>query len=649
MKSHRLPDILLPAVLLLAFLAYYQGTSGYFQFDDTVNIVNNARLQIQSLDFSALLSAAFSGDAGLFSRPISVLSFAFNYYFSDGLNPMHMKLTNVVIHLFNGIAIYVLSQLLLHARNRHSNNQLSQSAIKWIGLAVAAGWLMHPLNLSGVLYIVQRMTSLASLFMFLGLAAYIHGRLKNLNGQSGWLWILSTFVIFTPLATFSKENGALLPLFALLTEVVFFRFESSDIASKRGLIALYVVCVLAPFGFAVIYTINHPGWIFGAYSIRDFTLAERCMTETRVLWLYLRLIIAPDIFVFGMHHDDIVISKGLLEPGTTILAIGGLIALASLAVACLKRHPVMAYGILLFLLGHSMESSFIPLEIAHEHRNYLPSFGPLFVLFYYLLHPLHHVQSRRVRHAFGALCILIFAGLTVQRSIEWGDPVQLKEKEAMRHPLSVRANLDIAYFYMHMPAASPIEAEEFYRDAYRHFAAAAEISPSDTLGLLGLINLQLRHSLPLEESWMPVLAKRIEAAPFSSSTANSIVDLNKCFLNKSCNPSPEVVETLIQAALRNPTLAGKPKARILLSWSYFLLQAKQQPNEAVKVAYQAIDANPGNLDIHTDFIAVLIGAGKPDEALVRIEIARKLDQLKTHSQNLNALQEKAKTARDRAK
>ena len=39
--------------------------------------------------------------------------------------------------------------------------------------------------------------------------------------------------------------------------------------------------------------------------------------------------------------------------------------------------PLVSFGIAWFLVGHGMESTFLPLEIVHEHRNYLPLFGIL--------------------------------------------------------------------------------------------------------------------------------------------------------------------------------------------------------------------------------------------------------------------------------
>ena len=37
-----------------------------------------------------------------------------------------------------------------------------------------------------------------------------------------------------------------------------------------------------------------------------------------------------------------------------------------------RRYPLLLLALLFFLVGHSMESTVIPLEMVYEHRNYLP-------------------------------------------------------------------------------------------------------------------------------------------------------------------------------------------------------------------------------------------------------------------------------------
>lgn len=645
MQRH-LPATLLLACLTLAFFVYFPGTSGYFIFDDTINIVDNTRIKIQSLDFQTLKQAALSGDAGMLGRPLSVLSFALDYYF-NGLSPYYFKLTNIVIHLFNGICVYALTFLILETCRQRDLTGFSQAYARWISLAVAAAWLLHPLNLTGVLYVVQRMTSLAALFTLLGLISYMHGRQQLESGKAGWGWILASFALFTPLAAFSKENGALLPVFMLLIEFIFFRFQAPTTGARRTLIALFGISVVLPFVALMVYSIVNPAWLTGGYRIRDFTLTERLMTEARVMWFYIQTIVAPNLSQLGMYHDDIPISKSLFEPASTFFACIGILLLAVLAFVFRKRHPIAAFGILFFLVGHSIESSVISLELVHEHRNYLPIYGLLLPLFYYLLYPLRHSQSLKARQILAVVFILVLAGLTFMRATQWGNPFLMKEMAAANHPNSIRANIDIGSLLAAMPAASQAQYDEYYRRAYEHFTKAASLSPADTSGLFGLIGLNSKHKLPIEESWVHALAGRIERYPFSPNTGNSLASLEKCMIISDCTHSPEIMETLLQAALRNPTLQGKAKTQVLFAWSDFLFRIKQNRDAAAKAAYEAAAAFPDDPEYQLVLIRMLISMGKTNEAKTQIERTRQRDKMQLYAPSLNELDEIITTLRQK--
>ncbi len=638
-----LPDILFLTSLALVFFVYFPGTSGSFLFDDISNIVENTHIRIQSLHLHAFRQATLSGDAGPLGRPLSVLSFALNYY-ANGLSPYHFKLTNIFIHLFNGICVYALTILILDICRQRGLTGCSQAYARWISLAVASAWLLHPLNLTGVLYVVQRMTSLAALFTLLGLISYVHGRQQLDFRKSGWGWILASFGLFTPLAIFSKENGALLPVFMLLIEFIFFRFQAPSTGARRKLIALFGISVLLPFVALMLYFMVNPAWLTGGFSTRDFTLTERLMTEARVMWFYMQNILAPDLSQLGMYHDDIPVSRSLFKPVSTFFACIGMLLLAVLAFLFRKRQPIATFGILFFLAGHSIESSVFALELVHEHRNYLPIYGLLFTLFYYLLYPLRHLQSLKARQILAAFFILALAGLTFMRATEWGNPSVMKLMAAANHPNSIRSNIELGALITATPASSQDQAEEYYRRAYEHFAKAASLSPADTLGLFGLIVLNSKHQLSIEESWVHALASRIESQPFSPNTANALASLEKCMITSDCSLSPDIMEALLHAALRNSTLQGRYKAQVLFAWSDFLFKVKKQPDAAVAQAYRAVDVNHQDLDNQIALINLLINMGKPIEAQTRISQTRQLDKISVHTNALNELEKQVTLA-----
>ncbi|MFZ6758707.1 hypothetical protein ACO0K9_15995 [Undibacterium sp. Ji50W] len=636
MIKNRFPILALFLILVLTFFVYQPGLSGYFMFDDSVNILENDKLRITSLNWLGLKQAAFSGTAGALGRPISMLSFALDYLVAEN-NPAQFKLTNLIIHLLNGICVFFFSTLLLKAHRTKFTSSIPLENAGWVSVCIAAAWLLHPLNLSGVLYVVQRMTSLSSLFCLLGLIFYVHGRLQMASNSKGWLYIFAAFFICTPLAIFSKENGALLPFFFFLTECIFFGFNA-PILSRKLLKTIYVCTLAIPLLGIAIFLALHPEWLSNTYKIRDFTLAERMLTEARIIWFYIRLVFVPDINVLGLFHDDISLSKDWLEPITTLPACLGILGLGIAGLVGYKRVPIAAYGILFFLVGHSLESSFIPLELIHEHRNYLPSFGLIFALMFYLFVPGKHNESMKIRSLLAIFILIMLGSISYLRAAQWGNAVEMKLKEVAHHPESNRANMDIAAFYAAMPATNQEEADDYYKQAYQFYAKAAELSASDTLGLMGLISLNANRTMPVEDVWVSALTQRLTKFPFATNTGNSLSRLSQCAIAKNCEGIDITVGQLFEAALKNPTLTGKTKTQLLFAWSDYLLRIRQDPTAALRAARDAAASAPNDIDAQMNTAIMLVNLKLNEEAKKQITVVRQLDHLQTHTSSLAELE-----------
>jgi hypothetical protein len=408
-----------------------------------------------------------------------------------------------------------------------------------------------------------------------------------------------------------------------------------------ALLGLFAVTVILPAAGLLVYSIYEPAWLLVGYNIRDFTLSERLMTETRVLWFYLSLIVVPDISQLGLHHDDIAISRGLLSPYLTLFASAGILLLAGTAVWLRKRQPVAAFGILFFLLGHSIESSVISLEIAHEHRNYLPMYGILLVAFYYLLSPSWHKDTLRLRQGLAVVFILFFGVVTAIRAGQWAEPHGLALMEVKHHPDSVRANAEVAYIYASLPVFSSEQAAEYYQLAFSHYQKAANLSFSDTSGLLGLIGINAGYAKPVEEHWVRELEYRLEHKPFSPAAANSLMNLEKCFTQGVCTHSPQDMARLLQAALRNPTLYGKGRSSVLFAWSDFQFRTLHDRDGALKAAYQALVAASDRPETQLTYLKFLLNLGQAEEAKRRIVGLRKGDSMKIYWEQLDELEKLA--------
>lgn len=629
-----IPYFLLAAVVLAAFFAYSPGLNGPFLFDDGINVVDNQHLKISNLSPASIKDAAFSVPNGMFRRPLSMASFALNYYLdADRISPFPVaypfKLTNLLLHLINGVLLFVLVRLLVTAYRQRQKPDLPASYPDWLALAVSAAWLLHPLNLTSVLYVVQRMTSLSALFVFMGLIVYLWGRARLASGRRGGMAaILASLLVFTPLATLSKENGALLPFYMLAIELTLFRFKTASPNGRSTLIAFFAACVAAPLLVSIAYVVLHPEFVLAGYAKRDFGLVERLLTEARVVWLYLRLIVLPSNVLMGMYHDDIIISRQLLDPVTTLPAVLGIIVLPLSAWWLRRRQPLISLGILIFLIGQSMESTFLPLEIAFEHRNYLPMTGILLAFFHLLLEPFHAVDIRLFRRGLVILLVALFAVDTHARASSWASSFELWSAEAEHHPASMRANTELAELYAYnasIKTGDPMTAESNYTPARKYYELAVSLDENGVSALFGLIRLNATHGRPVEKTWLDKLTFRLAHKAIPANVNDLLIGLIHCRMENNCTLTASQMEQLLQAPLNNPHVTGRNQALVYSALYYYFINATHDYSRAITAAEEAIRLDSQELGHRVALTMALMGARHFDEARSQIKILRQMD------------------------
>ena len=499
-KNHHLRLLFLLAVLGVAvFAVYAPGLQGPFVFDDHPNIVANQLVAVDALDGENLRDAAFSlGNGSYPDRGLARLSFALNYYFAGKrFDTFAFKATNVVIHVLNGLLVYWLSVLLLRryaGGARPPSAEAGWGAMQsYLPLLVAALWLLHPIQLTSVLYVVQRMTSMAAFFVLAGLLLFVMGRIRLEAGRAYALtWMFAGLAGGVFLGFFCKQNAVLLPFYAFLVELFFFRHEALPGAARRRLYGFYGLTVALPALVAVVgLTV---GWeaIAQGYLHRDFTPWERLLTQSRVLFFYLGLMLFPHIRAFGLYHDDIALSTGLLEPWTTLVSVLAWAVLVGLALWGVRRRALWSFAVLWYLVGHALESSLLSLELVFEHRNYLPSFGILFAAAYYLVRGLDQVvRQRRLVYPVVGLLVVVLAFTTFTRASTWGDKITVIEFSRRNHPDSSRTHGE--YAMTNAQLMGDIEL------AYKHWARAAELNPSSVLELIEMDRILAVQILAFEQ------------------------------------------------------------------------------------------------------------------------------------------------------
>lgn len=415
--------------LALCAVLYWPGLSGAFLFDDQANLTQLQKIAAP-LTWEQLAAFASSGTAGPSGRPLSMLTFGLQYQ-AWPADAGAFKLVNLLLHLANGMLVFWLFVALGKTARWKGSNEV------WAVL-IAAAWMLHPIQVSTTLYIIQRMTLLATFFTLAGLVAFVIGRdlVQQGKGRQGY-WVAGTGIILgAVLAVGGKESGVLLPLYALVIEMTLFATLPAD-AGWRKWKAVFLYLPL--FAVLIILLVK-----FGSptlYQGRDFTLGERLLTEPRVVMDYLRKLFLIPPYVFGVFFDDYPLSKDWLSPPQTLPAILAVAVLLVSAWMGRRRFPLYAFAVLWFFAGHVLESTVLPLELYFEHRNYLPSLGIMAggVMGVRGL-MLHRPSSARSAYGLvGAVLFLAMVALTWQQTRLWGNSLVQAVVWVKEHPASERA------------------------------------------------------------------------------------------------------------------------------------------------------------------------------------------------------------------
>lgn len=600
------------ALILLCGALYAVGLDGPFLFDSKVALLKNPDFHLDPTGFTQWWLAVVSSGSGPLGRPVSMLSFAVNFVLGGADSAFQFKLGNLVVHGLCGLLVW---RVLLRLLSASPALNFSQGQARAVALTTMALWLLHPLQVSTVLYSVQRMEQLSTLFTLLGLFAYLHFRVPWLERRATAAELsngLLAVVVCLLLAIFSKEDGVLLLPLLVLLEIVLLR-GTYDGAEQRGLQFLCGASLVLGLLLLVALAVGQPGWLVGLYEVRDFSLSERLWTQSRVLWQYLGWIAVPDIRSMGLHHDDVVISQSLWQPLTTVLSLLAWLALLAAAFLGWRRWPLYSFCLGWFLLVHMLESSLLPLEMVYEHRNYLPMLGVCLFLAW-LIWVVLPLKGLRQRLALAAVLLLVLSLQLAQRASLWGNEEKMAAYHLRHHPQSLRAVYHYANVQLRLGQAGADRAQrqqglQLARNYYQHML---ELDPQDLTALVTLLYLDDRFFRSLEsESWRTQLIALAEKQVLSPADGNALEFLSRCQLAGSCKmPTPEFEGLMLRLAQRFPRV---PTYHVLLA--RHAGELLEDFPRAIGFHQQALRRSPGFLPARSGLIQSHLLAGEQATAI----------------------------------
>jgi hypothetical protein len=481
------------------------------------------------------------------------------------------------------------------------------------------------------------MTSLSATFVILGLLSYLLGRQRLAEDSAKFPPVLLGVPGFGLLAILSKENGALLPLYIGIIELTLFQASELADASAKKLKGFLIVTVALPISAGMVFLATHWNWVMGGYGGRDFTLPERLMTEARVLFLYLRWTIVPKTRDLGLFHDDIVTSHGLFDPATTLVASVGVVTLIGAAIAFRRRWPLFAFATLWYFASHVLESSVIPLELVHEHRNYLATY-PLVLAAAILLAT---VAERLPRIGFGlpiAFAIALSA-ITFNRALDWSAPTTLRLALARNHPDSARSNYEAGLALMAVSQKDTKTVHPYYDQIKYYFERSASLDTTSVNGLFSMLFLNASTSHPIDENDIGVLTRRLSTIPLRFPVADAFQSLVGWLTNGDVHLSRTQLVSLFEAALSNPSIDARTSAALLSFLSSYYHNVAGDDQEAVSLAMAAIQREPSEPGHHLYLAALAQKLGNHELAANELEATKRGDTLGRYSSRARELEE----------
>jgi len=542
-----------------------------------------------------------------------------------------MKLTNLVIHLLNGLLVYILARSLLSLVTPDAGKERDRR----IAALIATGWMLLPINLTGVLYTVQRMESMANLFVMLGLIGYVAGRQRmranadatraqrRASRRSGFL--LCAFSVTAPTAAgiLAKETAAMLPLYAFLVEWAVLGFRSVTmqendtsaaqlrVDGRLGVLFLFVLALPLVAGLAWLLpgVLNPLSW-----STRDFTLRTRLLSEARIVVDYIGWTLLPTPHELSFYNDDFQISSNLFNPWTTFTSILALIALSTCTWWLRPRRPLVALGIALFLACHLLTGTILPLELIYEHRNYFASFGLMLALIPLVLPQVSSTaiavqpSLALVRGTLLIGLLLLWGSQTAMTAMAWGNPLELAETLAARAPNSPRAQYELGrtyIIYSHYDRSSP-----FTRLAYAPLERAAALPNSSILPEQALIFMNARMHLPVKPAWWHSLIDKLQQHKLTVQDESSLGALTQCARDGQCELSQKYMMQAYFAALSHP----RPSSRLLAMYGDYAWNVLDDRPLGLSMIASAIKATPSEPAYRITLIRMLVSLGQKSDA-----------------------------------
>lgn len=597
-------------VAVLAGLVFVPGLPGEFVFDDVPNITTNEAVHLTDLSVEGLSRVLSTPQPSGTTRVLPTLSFAVDYWRGGGPDPMVFKTTNIVIHALTACVLAWFFRSLLVVAG------VADERVRWLAPALALGWAAHPLQVSSVLYTVQRIQMMGTLFVLLALWTYLKARHAQIDGRPGRTGLLLTLLLWA-VAMGCKEDSSLLPAYTLALELTLLRFAAAETHLAGILRRGYLLAVVAGTAAYLLLIVPHY-WQWDAYMGRDYSTVERLLTEARVLCMYLWQIVVPLPQHMPFYYDWLQPSRGLLQPWTTLPAIAVVLGVLGMAWRLRTRWPLFALGVFLFFGAHFITSNVVGLELAFEHRNHFALIGAVLAVGSLLAHAGQRLRIRLAVQAIACVAVLgVLATGTLVRSHTWGSTLTIARLATEQAPGSSRAWTQLCASHF-TEGGGGVPDNPRLNEAIEVCRQGAAAVPQSLNSLTLLVVLKSVRGDDTRQDWRD-LQRRIETAPMTLDNVRIFMILTFHARKGVELDKSELLDTLGELAQR-----GSLGPFYLAHIGYFIMNDLADPDAAIPYFTRAIDEVAPNDPFPLQLSAELRKKSRPDlaEKIERHAMAR---------------------------
>ncbi len=434
-----LPLLPLPVILVMTWFLYRQALDFRFtNWDDPTYVLENSAMQKfgpETIRHFFLHSSASN------YHPLTMISLAADRHAAthgdkqpltpDGPEAGRFHLTNILLHLFNIVLVYLFILMLTERR--------------WIPATVTALlFAIHPMHAESVAWIAERKDVLYTFFFMASLLTY----LRYAKKPAGWSYFLA-FFFFTG-SLLSKPSAVILPLILWLIDF----FVNRPFTRRVWLEKIPFLLASAAAGWTTLAIQSK----IAMADIGAFSVADRLLFGTYGFMMYVVKMIVP-IGLSAFYPYPNLTASGHL-PLIFYLSPLFLVVIAAGVLYSMQKNRVILFGSLFFLFSLLLTLPYLTVgsAIIADRYTYVSSIGLFFIGGWYTD---RNIQARqgwlsRIRWLVVVLLILYtgwMAGLATGQIAIWRNSETLWTDVIRKQPNAAVAYRNRGNYYgtLNMP------------------------------------------------------------------------------------------------------------------------------------------------------------------------------------------------------